>query len=97
MKYAKILISLALGLVLMGCSPLPIIGVKVDELPKTIRESCASPDDLLVRGETVADDFISVRKLGDELTDCERKREIAADAYEDLRQKIDGTRWYEIF
>lgn len=50
----------------------------------------------MIQGETVADDYISIRTLGDELLTCEQKRAIAVEAYEGLRQAIDGKRWYQI-
>ncbi|WP_406870587.1 hypothetical protein ABEB22_00290 [Thioclava sp. 'Guangxiensis'] len=51
-------------------------------LPAAARIPCASPASLLATGGTLADDAVSITRLGDELIACDGRRRIAVEAFE---------------
>lgn len=68
-------------LALMGCDGSNAVGLRLDGLPQRVKAKCPHPSELLSRGGTVADDEISMGRLGAALIDCDRRRQIAVDAY----------------
>lgn len=81
-----ILTMIALVLALTGCAGLKAdgTGVRPDPLPASVAAPCPHPADLLSRGGTVADDEISLGRIGDALIECEGRRAVAVAAYEGL-------------
>lgn len=90
MKHATILMGLALASALMGCAASNVDGVRADPLPASVTGLCPAPGDLLAKGGTVADDEISMGRIGDALIECERARALAVEAYERLRDIVGG-------
>lgn len=87
MKPATILIMSVLALALTACSGSATTGVRADPLPPVVAAECAAPG-VLVFGGTVADDFVSMRRLGDALIECEAARAVAVAAYGKLRDAL---------
>lgn len=63
-------------------------GVRPDPLPASVQANCPHPSGLVSRGGTVADDKISLGRVGLALIDCDKRRDIAATAYENLRRIV---------
>lgn len=55
--------------------------VTIEPLPANVVQPCPHPSDLVSRGGTVADDEITIGRLGDALIDCGEAKDIAVDAY----------------
>lgn len=92
MKRAAILMMLALALGLMGCATSTPSGVRPDPLPASVAQKCAHPSALVSRGGTVADDKISMGRIGLALVSCGKRHELAVAAYEGLRVAVSEKR-----
>lgn len=68
---------------LAGCGPIAS-GIKLQVLDGPVAEPCPHPRDLVSRGGTVADDEISIRRLGVALIHCGQEKAIAVDAYNEV-------------
>lgn len=65
-----------------GCSAWSGAGVlRLDPLPPAVAASCPHPSTLLSRGGTVANDEISLGRIGDALIQCGQEKAIAVKAY----------------
>lgn len=64
--------------------------MRPDALPASIAAPCPHPSDLLSRGGTVADDEISLGRLGSALIDCEGRRAAAVGAFNGVRGALIG-------
>jgi hypothetical protein len=62
--------------------------VRPDPLPATVSQKCAHPSPLVSRGGTVADDKISLARIGTALVACGKRHDAAVKAYEDLRVAV---------
>jgi hypothetical protein len=90
MRRARILTAIALASVLTGCgaSISDGAGLRADPLPAAVVTPCAHPSALLGRGGTVADDEISLGRIGDALILCEGRRGAAVRAYNGIAAAI---------
>lgn len=87
MRLWQILTISAPALALMGCDDYATTGLRADPLPPSVSQDCLAPGQL-VGGVTVADDFVSMRRLGDALIECDEARAIAVSAYTKLKEAI---------
>lgn len=90
MRLAAIPTTLGLVSALTGCAGWNGTGLRADPLPAAVTAHCPKPEALLSRGGTIADDFVSQRRLGDALIDCAAAKDAAVEAYERLRGAIEG-------
>jgi hypothetical protein len=88
MKLARILMQHAPALALTACFGSNVAGVRPDPLPANVAAPCPSPASLLSRGGMVADDEISMGRIGDALISCGREKAVAVTAYNDLAAAI---------
>lgn len=61
---------------------------QISELPEAVSEPCPHPLTLVSRGGTVADDEITVGRLGDALIECGREKEVAVSGFNKLKQVL---------
>lgn len=79
------LFVLALGL--MGCGGFSVGGeYKTEPLPEQVLVPCPHPIELVSQGGTVADDEITMGRIGDALIECGQEKQIAIDGYNSLVQ-----------
>jgi hypothetical protein len=80
---------LALVSALTGCADWSGAGaLRLDPLPASVEEPCPHPSDLLSRGGTVADDEISLGRVGDALIQCGQEKAVAVEAYNGVRGSL---------
>jgi hypothetical protein len=87
-RLLSMLVAVVLVLPLTGCGPWIGAGVEIDPLPPAIVDPCPHPSDLVSRGGTVGDDEITVRRMGDALIVCGRKKQVAVGAFEQVRAAL---------
>jgi predicted metal-binding membrane protein len=89
MKFVMIPTLLVLVSVLTGCVDWKGDGrFQISELPEAVSEPCPHPLTLVSRGGTVADDEVTVGRLGDALIECGREKEVAVSGFNKLKQVL---------
>lgn len=88
MKPSRILPALALASALPACSAWSGGGVRLEPLPAAVVAPCPHPATLLSRGGTVADDEVSLGRIGSALIACGEEKQLAVDAYAGARAAL---------
>ena len=89
MKPSRILPALALASMLPACSGWSGAGgLRLDPLPAAVVAPCPHPATLLSRGGTVADDEVSLGRIGSALILCGEQKSLAVDAYNGARAAL---------
>ena len=89
MRLDKILTAVVPALALMGCGDLSGAGkLRLEPLPANLAADCPRPEALLSRGGTVADDELSIGRLGDALLICGAQKRAVVGAYDEVRSAL---------
>lgn len=74
-----------------GCSVWNADGVRIEDLPQNVSESCPHPLEVIrdVQGTSVASDEIRMGRLGDALIECGQEKELAVEGYEELSDLLE--------
>ena len=81
-------LMLPVFLLLVGCSVWSADGVRVQQLPDNVTDTCPHPLDVIssVRGSSVGSDELRMGRLGDALIECGQEKEIAVEGYKQLSE-----------
>ncbi len=84
-----ILTMLAPASVLPGCAGWSGAGaLRIEPLSPQVEAPCPHPSALLSRGGTVADDEVSLGRVGDALIQCGQEKSVAVEAYNGVRAAL---------